>query len=396
MTGLIPAHELEALKREHPCDQVARQWVALRRGGKLGLIGPCPMHSRNEKAADSTSFECNAEGWVCASCEDGGDVIKLVMLRENLDFREAVARLGGTRPVDAEEAKRAEAAHERLRLEREAENNEYRERERRAAWDIWRGGRPIGGTAAEDYLRLRGLTWPADVRLKFDPYARYYVEDRPKARLLHTGSALLARIQRGGQFKGVHRSWFDLAQPKGKAVIVDPKTGAALNSKKMRGSKKGCHIDLTETSAPHTLILGEGIEKVLAIWTAMQEGGRDLAGVGFWTSADLGNLGGKAAKTVAHPTLKTPTGRARRVGGPEPDLTSPAIEIPPSVTRLVLLADTTSDRFLTECTLARAAARYARPGLEIVAAWGPAGADFDDLLRETAVNGLMMREAATA
>jgi hypothetical protein len=384
MTGLISPHQLDALRRDNPCDKVAGQWVALRKGGKLGLIGPCPLHSKNEKAADSTSFECNADGWVCATCEDGGDVIKLVMLRENLDFLEAVARLGGTRPQDTEEVRRAEEARAELQAARAAENNEYRERERRLAWDIWRGGRPIGGTVAEDYLRRRGLDFPPDLRLRFDPGARYYVEDRPKARLIHTGPALLACIQRGGKFKGVHRTWLDLSRPKGKAVIVDPKTGGVLQVKKMRGSKKGGHIDLTETKDARALILGEGIEKVLAVWTAMHEGGRDLAGAGFWSAADLGNLGGKAAATVAHPLLKTPTGRARRVGGPVPDMAAPGIEIPPSVERLVLLGDSTSDRFLTECTLARAAQRFARPGLAIVAAWAPAGGDFDDLLREAA------------
>ena len=44
------------------------------------------------------------------------------------------------------------------------------------------------------------------------------------------------------------------------------------------------------------------------------------------------------------------------------------------VERLVLLGDTASDRFTTECVLARARRRYAREGRQIVVACGPANA----------------------
>jgi hypothetical protein len=380
----IPEFELQDLKRRNPCHTVAARWVTLRAHGKK-MIGPCPLHSPDPQANDSTSFECDAEGWVCATCQDGGDVVALVMRREGIDFIAAVQQLGGVRQVDPQEARRAEETHARLQQQRELEAGEFRERERARAWDIWDRGQPIGGTPAADYLTMRGLTFPAGVWLRFDPAARYYVEDRPKPRLIHTGPALLAAIRRNdGKFAGVHRTWLDLAQPKGKALIRDPKTGELLQSKKMRGSKKGGHIDLTGCKDPRALILGEGIEKVLAVWSALAEGGRDVAGTAFWTSGDLGNLGGRAAATVPHPFLKSPKGRPQRVSGPQPDLESASIAIPDSVERLVLLADGTSDHFLTSCTMARAAARYARPGLSIVAAWAPADADFDDLLREAA------------
>jgi hypothetical protein len=103
---------------------------------------------------------------------------------------------------------------------------------------------------------------------------------------------------------------------------------------------------------------------------------------------NLGNLGGKHAGLVPHPSLTTPSGRVARVPGPDPDPTAPAIEIPDSVERLVLLGDSTSDRFSTECVIARAAARYRRPGRDVVAAWPPAGKDFDDMLREENDNAI--------
>lgn len=378
----ISQAEIDELKRRLPCHEVAARYVTLRQRGNK-FTGPCPMHSRNPNAADSTSFDCDAEGWLCAGpCSDGGDVIKLVMLREGIDFRAAVEFLGGTRQVDPAEAKRAEESRTRRQAEREAEHNDWREKERGRAWDLLQYGRPIAGTAVETYLRdRRGLDFPADVRLRFDPAARLYVEDRPKFRLVHSGPAMLAAIQRAGRFAGVHMTWLDLDQPKGKAKIIDPKSGAMLPSKKMRGSKKGGHVDLTGCREPRELIIGEGIEKVLAIWTAYRAGGRDLDHVGFWTSADLGNLAGKAAATVPHPSLKTDKGRMPRVPGPVPDLDAPALIIPETVERLILLGDSTSDRFTTECVLARAAERYAAPGRAVLAAWAPDGCDFDDLLQ---------------
>jgi hypothetical protein len=195
---------------------------------------------------------------------------------------------------------------------------------------------------------------------------------------------MLAKIQRDGRFAGVHTTWLDLAQPKGKAAIVDAKSGAPLPAKKVRGSKKGGHIDLTGCKDPRELVLGEGIEKVLAIWTAYAAQGRDLTHIAFWTSVDLGNLAGKALASAPHPSMKTDKGRVARVPGPDPDPDSPAIAIPDTVERLVLLGDSTSDPFTTQCVMARAAKRYARDGRAVVCAWAPAGNDFDDLLREAA------------
>jgi hypothetical protein len=399
--------QIQDIRARQPVNLVAGDWVSLRHGsakfGTKGFTGPCPLHSKDPAARDSTSFECDGEGWVCASCADGGDVFKLVALRNGMDpkkdFVQVVEILGGVREIDPETARKAEEARAAEQLESETERNEWRERERGRAYDAYYkyAHHSIWGRAGERYLHLaRGLDIPPGVWLRFDPAARFYVPDKPKYRLIHTGPALLAQIQRGGKFQAVHITWLDpalndpditrdqaLALPaKGKAVIVDPKTGERFGAKKMFGSKKGGHIDLTGCTDPRELVLGEGIEKVLAVYSALADGGRDIDRAAFWSAADLGNLGGKHAELVAHPTLKTKTGRAQRVPGPDPDTASPAIEIPASVERLVLLGDSTSDRFSTECVMARAAARYARPGLAVVTAWAPDGKDFDDLLRE--------------
>jgi hypothetical protein len=114
----------------------------------------------------------------------------------------------------------------------------------------------------------------------------------------------------------------------------------------------------------------------------MHQAGRPLDDMAFWAAGDLGNLAGKSVATVAHPTRKSEkTGRAIKVPGAVPDLTETAIIIPDSVTDLVLLGDSTSDPFETRNAMARAAARYGRPGRTVRVAWAPDGVDFDDLLR---------------
>lgn len=391
----LSVSDIEIIKRDHPVSKVAGQWVKLRafRQGEFPLSGPCPLHSPDPNAVDSTSFACNDEAWVCTNC-GGGDVIALVARRHGLDprqdFRKAIDLLtGGTdaRHISEEEARAIEEAKAEQAAVRQAEQNEYRDRERRTAWDLYfkygiRLGHPRAAGALRYLNELRGLGVGREILLRFNPEARFYVPDRPKARLIHTGPALLAAIRRDGHFVGVHQTFLDFAAPKGKARLTDPKTGQALEAKKVRGSQKGCHIELTKCEAPETLVLGEGIEKVLAVYTAYRAAGRDIDATAFWSAMNLGNLGGKHAALVPHPSMTTQSGRVQRVPGPMPDMAAPAIAIPDSVTRLILLGDTTSEPFQTQCVMARAAARYARPGRDVVCAWGPEGQDFDDVLRE--------------
>jgi len=393
--------QLDDLRQRYPVDAEARKHVALRavRQGKFPFSGPCPIHSKDPQARDSTSFACDAEVWVCTTC-GGGDIFELVgrlnglkpRERGGADFVKAVELVGGVRELSAEEQRALDDKRAADRLSGESERNTYRDAERGRAWDIYykyslRLHAPEA-QPARDYLRAaRGLDFPPNVWLRFQPAMRFFVPDKPKYREIHEGPALTLQLQRGGDFVGVHITWFDLARPKGKPLIVDPKDGDTLRNKKMRGTKAGAYGDLTGwVKEPETLVMGEGLEKVLAVWTALNAAGRDLSRTGFWSACDLGNLGGPAADSVPHPTLKTPTGLRKRVAGIVPDRDKPSIEIPDSVTRLVLIGDSTSDPFQTQCAIARAAARYARPGREVVCAWSPEGQDFDDLLRE-ASNG---------
>lgn len=395
---MIPARALDELRARHPCDAVAGQWVKLRkRGGRRGKsVGPCPFCSDNKTSKTAARFEADALSWVCAVCPDGGDVIRLVAKRNGLDperdFLRVVDLLGGVdvKAVDPAEEAAAEAERERKRVAREADNARYRERERNRLWAMWERGASWRGTPVEEYLRLRlGHAIPRDAGRPLYRGLRYladgclFADGGERAELVHRGPTMLAPIVgNDGRFAGLHMTFLDLRAPKGKVVLEH--NGDALPAKKTRGSKAGGHIELIWAPAASRLVLGEGIEKVLAVWLSMVLAGRDVAGTAFWTSVDLGNLGGRALETVPHPTLKTDRGRAQRVPGAEPDLDAPSIAVPDSVTELLLLGDSTSDSFLTKCTLDRAAARYARADRVVRQVWAPPGADFDDVLREAA------------
>lgn len=375
--------QLQEIRDRHPVDEVAAKYVTLRRTGRK-LIGPCPVCSLRPGSKSATRFEIADGRWTCATCEDGGDVLQLVMKAEGLDLRGAVAHLGGARQVDPEEAVRREAERAREREAREREADQFREKERSKVFGIWQRGEALAGSPAAEYLALRlGGAVPAGLNFRCIREMPFYASGAKDAEVLARSPAMLAPMVRpDGKFGGVHITYVDLANAKGKLALRAPETGDALPARKVRGSKKGARIELATCAAPHTLVLGEGIEKTAAVLLALRELGRDISGWAFWTSVDLGNLGGRSTETVPHPTARTDAGRVQRVAGPSPDMASPAIPIPDSVQRLVLLGDSTSDRFSTECTLVRAAERYAMQGRDIVIAWAPPGVDFDDVRRE--------------
>lgn len=389
------AQDLDDIRARNPLADIAGGYVKLRRAGSK-LVGPCPICGGK---VTSQRFEIlqNGESWVCAVCPDGGDVIRLVEKAEGCDFLAAIERLGGRREVDAAEARALFEAREKKRIEREKTAAGYREAERKRLWRTWdKAVREIHGTPLESYANGRGLVLPARCPgLRYLPSSPYFHGEiiergQKRARKIHTGPAMLAAfIRPDGKFGGLHITWLsvttsldDVTAP-GKAEIMDPDSGEMLNSKKMRGSKTGAYILVApaDTDTPRRLIIGEGIETVLAVWTAHHLAGCSIDDTALWAAGDLGNLAGRAIETVKHPTLKRPNGQAQRIPGPFPDPDDAGLAIPDSVEELVLLGDGDSDPVLTQHAMTRAARRYARPGRLIRIAFAPAGQDFNDVLR---------------
>ncbi|MDQ2084718.1 hypothetical protein RA307_31440, partial [Xanthobacteraceae bacterium Astr-EGSB] len=374
-----------------PIDDVARLLqLSLKKIAPREWAGPCPRPGCG--GHDRFAINLTKNVYNCRHC-GGGDGIGLVMMARSLDFVAACEFINGE-PAPDRDTRLSADDQERLAQEaaaraaavakRQADENAHRERERGRLYDIWHRAIP-DADLLKAYLRLRlGTDIAVPSRLRLVREMPYYSQGADRGDILARAPAMVAPIVGAdGRFRGLHFTYLDLARPNGKLHLLDA-AGEPLPAKKVRGSKEGHWIELIRVDEPTTLVHGEGIEKVLAVWLALASVGRDLTTTAFWTSVDLGNLGGKSAASWTHPSLKSDKGRPQRVPGPVPDLDAPAIEIPDSVTDLVLLGDSTSDRFTTQCALARATARYAREGRTVRTAWAPADKDFDDVLREAA------------
>ncbi|WP_296585699.1 CHC2 zinc finger domain-containing protein [Xanthobacter sp.] len=397
-------------------DELGRRGVALKRAGSE-MVGPCPVCG----GRDRFGVHVRKGIWHCRYAGRGGDAIALVEYLDGADFLAACETLTGRPPPKSDvsdfgnsktdsgntrnrggEGTRATpeelAAREEQRrarqAEREAENNRYREAERRKVYALWGASMPIAGTPAEAYLARRGIPNPPSRALRFKAdfafcHGQEDVGGRTYARVLHRGPALVAAITGpDGRFRGLHMTWIDLSRRKGKAEIVDPDTGEVLPAKKMRGSKLGGAIVVVPawSGVARTVYAGEGIETLLSVWAALGAAGVDLRDTAFLCAADLGNLAGKATETIVHPTDKVADkrGHMRRVHvpGPVPDFESLAMPIPSECTELVLLADGDSEPFFTRMAMERATARHAAPGRLVRVVWAPPGKDFNDVLME--------------
>lgn len=358
-------------------------------------VGPCPACG----GRDRFSINRRKNIWYCRRSAKGGDAIALVSYLVGADFLGAVETITGRPSPRGEAGRKIDPAHmEELRrasearqAEAEREANSFRNREIRRAHDIWSSGEGMPGSVAESYLRLRGLNPAPGAKLRSASHLPYWHFVAGEWCVLHTGPAMLAAIQGADdRFIGCHCTYIDLDQPSGKAEIVHPETGEVLPAKKVRGSAKGGHIELSARNIDagcRRLVLGEGIETVYAVREALREAwAATMAATWFWAGVSLGNIGGRALQSVVHPTatITDAKGRIRRakVPGPLPDPEDPhALQIPALATEIILLGDGDSDRFTTENVLRRAAARWVAPGRTIRAAWADQGADFNDMLR---------------
>jgi hypothetical protein len=383
---MMSAPEIAEINRRVNLRELAMSLGAKFKGASNN--GSCPIcGGEGKRTRFAIKRKGGAEAWVCAVCQTGGDAIALVQKVKGLDFRAAVAELGGPVNLAPEEiARRERAAAEKAEREAAAKLK-FRERARRELYAVWQAAAPFLGTPVEAYLRGRGLTWRLqDLCLRYAPDLPYFdgetVDEagRRAPRLVHRGPAMLAAfVGADGRFMSLHRTWIDPRQPGAKARIADPETGEALPAKKMRGHKQGGWLRLLGVEAdPRRCVVGEGIETVLSV----REAERDDRF--YFAAGDLGNLAGAAMDTLAHPTLRQRNGRPLRAPDAEPRFDSEAMPLPAACVDLLLLKDGDSDAFTTELAMRRAAARHAAPGRTIRCADAPEGKDFNDVLRGAA------------
>lgn len=374
--------------------------------------GPCPRCGGN----DRFSINVRLQAFNCRQCGGKGrDGISLMALahRHNLQSRAGFLAacadaLGCDVPEEGERESEEERA-ERLReiaeqkqrnaeveASRTRQENGWRDREVQKARGIWMRApeRPVSPVLGE-YLKLRtgyAIHEAVFANLRLSPNCTYWHgrDDRGFEIAIHAGPAMIAPfVNVDGRITGCHQTWIDLRNaPKFRVDLGLNEKGEKLPSKKMRGVKRGSFIPLFGLMSSARWVGGEGIENGLAI--AGAEGFR--ADTFYFAAGDLGNLAGPAdAKSgFAHPhdTFMDKAGRIRsvRVQGPVPragQMPDEAMQIPDHVSHLVLLADGDSEPVMTAAAMARAEARFDRPGREIETWWAPEGQDFSELMAST-------------
>ncbi len=206
-----------------------------------------------------------------------------------------------------------------------------------AARRLWRRCRAVAGTHAERYLQARGLSRCRFAALRFHPELRYR-----EGATVRRFPALVAAVTAGdGAITGVQRTWLDPRSP-AKAGVAAPRK--ALGRIYRLAVRFGAPSDDAE------LVVGEGIETVLSLITAVPE-------ITAAAALSAGSLG--------------------------------AFAPPPGVARLVIARDNDEDGALAAERLARRCAQAGIAATVIV----PVGNDFNDDLVDLGAAALRARLA---
>ncbi len=206
-----------------------------------------------------------------------------------------------------------------------------------AARRLWRRCSAVDGSHAERYLQARGLSRCRFVALRFHPELRYREGSQ-----VRRFPALVAAVTAGdGAITGVQRTWLDPRRP-AKAGVAAPR--------KALGRVYGLAVRFGVPADDAALVVGEGIETVLSLVTAVPE-------ITAAAALSAGSLG--------------------------------AFAPPPGVARLVIARDNDEDGALAAERLARRCGRAGVAATVIV----PAGNDFNDDLVDFGAAALRARFA---
>jgi len=387
----IEALRLEALRTSVEAWTI-RARMPLSRG--VERVGPCPICG----GKDRFSINARKNAWNCRGCDKGGrDAISLVMHLHGVGFIPALEMITGRQADDvkqegpSERAKREQQlALDKQKAEREARKREreaekYRQWARRQGFEVWNRAclpRPGGGLFdVKAYLAKRGIEFTAIAArilhlsgIEQHPYVKRI---GGRLRTLHVGPCMIAAIQQpDGRFGAVHQTWLDLDSPDGKAEILHPETGEILPSKIVRGTKKGGAIRLYTPPGATRMVVGEGIETTLSVMASAFE--KDTA---YWCLVDLGNMAGRAARD-----------RDGKIIHVRPDMDDKDAFVPPDwVREMIFLGDadakTETQYQKTHAGLIRGCRRAIlnRPGLVARIAMAERGKDFNDMVKDRAV-----------
>lgn len=243
----------------------------------------CPFHGEATPSFHVVEKAGMGGFFKCFGCGAKGTAIDYAMARDGVDTAEAMRRLAafaglavdGDRVEDKAAARARAEKYEARRLAQVRGELAAAERGKALAARWWKEARPAeAAPRLAAYLRARGVDlgalaarfgWPDGVppSLRLHPSlgARYPGAREPA----HTGPAMLGRIGRKGDFRGVHRTWIT---PEGRATWPrEPGVKIPKQWLGETGRMKGQPVVLAPAAA--TVVVGEGIETTLALFSAL-------------------------------------------------------------------------------------------------------------------------------
>ena len=195
--------------------------------GRYGTA-PCPVCQPEGRKGQGALTLGDGRGGLLAHCK-----------KSHCDFR-AILEAVGIMPGEYR------APDPPVIAQREVERRAEAEKRAQQAFGIWWGAQPIEGTAAETYLRGRGITCPLPDTLRFLPECWHGATARRH-------SAMVARID-GAEGFAVHRTYLR-PDGKGKAALEPAKA--------MLGAVTGGAVRLSEGPGP--LVVAEGLETAFSL-----------------------------------------------------------------------------------------------------------------------------------
>jgi phage/plasmid primase-like uncharacterized protein len=260
------------IARSVPIEQeLARRGHHLKRSGR-DLVGPCPACGGTDRFAVTPAKRL----WHCRGCQNGGNVIDLVLHFDGGEFLDAVKTLSGEQPRRERSGQEALARimeRERQRREQEAQDRRQNEAKTEYALRIWNKGASVWETPAQAYLASRrcdGLFPPdRDAVFRFHQHCPYGAGRAP---CLIT---LLRNIET------------DEPQAIQRTPLADD--GRKVGDRMTLGPKAGAGVKLWPQSAVRDrLVVGEGVETVLSAALHIRYRGERLDPA--WAAIDAGNL----------------------------------------------------------------------------------------------------------
>lgn len=147
--ALIPPDIIEDVRSQTDIVNLIGEYVRLEKKGK-NYTGSCPFHSERDP---SFTVSPDKQMFYCFGCHAGGNVIKFLMLAENLTFVESVRRLADRAGIYFPDTERHWDRKKAAREERAWQANAH-------AAEFYHGYllQSPGAAAAREYLKKRGLS----------------------------------------------------------------------------------------------------------------------------------------------------------------------------------------------------------------------------------------------